>query len=134
LIIVKNIETGNFGAFAVCDIPFNTHIGSYNGDTIPLKLVLVEHLQECKRNGIYYMNALQTGKSYIDVTFIGNETKYLNNNDEVITICLTAQDPNCVVFSEMINGKRCINFYTTKQVKKLEELTFEYLTDKGSDN
>jgi SET domain-containing protein len=133
LIIVKKIEKGNFGSFAARDIPFNTHIGTYMGDTIPSKLGLDEHLQECKSNGIFDMNALQTGKSFIDATFIGNETKYLNNNDEVFTYFLTYQDPNCIVFSEMINGKRSINFYTTREVKKGEELTFDYLTDKGSD-
>jgi SET domain-containing protein len=86
-----------------------------------------------QKNGILDMNALQTGKSFIDATFVGNETKYLNNNDEVITYFLTYQDPNCIVFSEMINGKRRINFYTTREVKKGEELTFDYSPDKGSD-
>jgi hypothetical protein len=49
LIAVKKIEMGNFGAFAARDIPFNTHIGTYIGETIPSKMVLGEHLQECKK-------------------------------------------------------------------------------------
>ena len=62
---------------------------------------------------------------FIDATFVGNRTKFVNHHDT----------PNSHAVPHRYNGERRICFITCKRVEKDEELTFDYgkkfFTDKG---
>ncbi|GIU69958.1 MAG: hypothetical protein KatS3mg002_1194 [Candidatus Woesearchaeota archaeon] len=115
---IRKSEIHNKGAYAIKDIPKGTIIAIYKGEKITKEESekrANERLKKHKENqqGVAAVYIFELNENYdIDGDVPDNDAKYINHS------C----DPNCEV--DIVNDE--IIIYTIKDVKKGEELTFNY--------
>lgn len=114
----KSIVAG-FGLFAKDDIVSDIFVIEYTGE-------VVSHVEAERRGAFYdykklsYLFDLNTEKGStfqtVDATRIGNESRFINHS---VT-------PNLKARNMMVNGIIRIGFFSSRKIRKGEELFFDY--------
>jgi SET domain-containing protein len=87
---VKKISEDNYGVFATCDMPEKTCLGKYTGEIIESKADYERRNRQLQWDGILDRNFVRLhGLRYLDATFVGNRTKFLNHDAKVLLFFLT---------------------------------------------
>ncbi|ORZ31119.1 hypothetical protein BCR44DRAFT_1392906, partial [Catenaria anguillulae PL171] len=105
-----------FGIRSLADLAPNTFVLEYVGDVITRKRFLRRAkqyaLEGCKH---FYFMALQ-GDQLIDAQKRGGLARFINHSCR----------PNCATQKWVVGGKLRIGLFTTRSVKRGQELTFDY--------
>ena len=112
---VKKAGKKGWGLYAEEDILAGKFVHEYIGELINEK----EHKRRMKNEymGRKKFYVLSTDKKeYIDATAKGNTARFMNHS------C----DPNLKTEKWSVLGERCIGFFAIRDIKKGEELTFDY--------
>lgn len=113
IVKLKNDKKG-YGLIANENIKKNEFIIEYIGEVINEECY-IKRTQKYKNNNNKYIIELQNG-FYIDATVKGNEARFINHSCNPNTIC-----------KKMIhNNDTVITFYCHRDIKKNEEITFNY--------
>ncbi|THV00713.1 SET domain-containing protein [Dendrothele bispora CBS 962.96] len=116
-----------FGAFTTTSIPEGTCIGEYTGEIHRFSGDILSQALSTSREvlnnfrELNYMFSLEKTKHeevLVDAAAVGNETRYLNHNDE--------KRSNCEARHCLVNGERRISFITTKKIAARKELFINY--------
>ncbi|GAA5862063.1 hypothetical protein JCM3774_006157 [Rhodotorula dairenensis] len=117
--IVKTEKKG-FGVRAGADIPAETFVYEYVGEVIgpaPFQRKMKEYANEGIKH--FYFMALDK-EVFIDATKKGGKGRFLNHS------C----NPNCYVAKWTVGRKMRMGIFTKRDIKKDEELTFNYNVDR----
>ncbi|GAA5990320.1 hypothetical protein JCM10908_007315 [Rhodotorula pacifica] len=117
--IVKTEKKG-FGVRAGADIPAETFVYEYVGEVIgpaPFQRKMKEYANEGIKH--FYFMALDK-EVFIDATKKGGKGRFLNHS------C----NPNCYVAKWTVGRKMRMGIFTKRNIKKDEELTFNYNVDR----
>uniref|UniRef100_A0AAF5HXP0 [histone H3]-lysine(4) N-trimethyltransferase n=1 Tax=Strongyloides stercoralis TaxID=6248 RepID=A0AAF5HXP0_STRER len=114
-----------FGLIANVDIPENTYIIEYTGEQIRYEIANIREKKYIKSGlGVYFF---QIDSDYVvDATFYGSCSRYMNHSCEA----------NCIAHIIFINEKKKIIMISSRDIKKGEELVYDYKFEKeeGSKN
>lgn len=105
-----------FGVFAEQDFESHTYIGEYTGDVRSLSRWRPDSNAYC----LQYPTRFFSWKYFIiDAFKMGNETRFINHSSE----------PNLELSCLVDRGLCHLVFFTNQQIKKSDELTFDYGPD-----
>uniref|UniRef100_A0A0N5BNV5 [histone H3]-lysine(4) N-trimethyltransferase n=1 Tax=Strongyloides papillosus TaxID=174720 RepID=A0A0N5BNV5_STREA len=114
-----------FGLVANVDIPENTYIIEYTGEQIRYEIANIREKKYTQSGlGVYFF---QIDSDYVvDATFYGSCSRYMNHSCEA----------NCIAHIIDINEKKKIIMISSRDIKKGEELVYDYKFEKeeGSDS
>uniref|UniRef100_A0A0N4ZT98 [histone H3]-lysine(4) N-trimethyltransferase n=1 Tax=Parastrongyloides trichosuri TaxID=131310 RepID=A0A0N4ZT98_PARTI len=114
-----------FGLVANVDIPENTYIIEYTGEQIRYEVANIREKKYAEQGlGIYFF---QIDDDYVvDATFCGSCSRYMNHSCEA----------NCMAHIIYINEKKKIVMVSSRDIKKGEELMYDYKFDRedGTEN
>jgi SET domain-containing protein len=106
-----------YGLFALEDIPNDTFIIEYTGEIIENEDLINRQIQN--EDIFFYVYALTTDIS-IDSLYIGNKSRYINESEN---------EPNVITKIIQIDGFYKILIYSSRYIKKGEELFLNYETE-----
>ncbi|BGP58042.1 hypothetical protein JCM8202_001719 [Rhodotorula sphaerocarpa] len=117
--IVKTEKKG-FGVRAGADIPADSFVYEYVGDVIG-QAVFERKIKKYAQEGIKHFYFMALDKDvFIDATKEGGKGRFLNHS------C----NPNCIVAKWTVGRKMRMGIFTKRDIKKDEELTFNYNVDR----
>ncbi|KAF9486124.1 SET domain-containing protein [Pholiota conissans] len=113
---IRKSEYG-LGAFANANIREGTCIGEYVGEVTEANRPLTQLQQHVGLNYTFELVLDLKGKDImVDSWNLGNETRYLNHNNEA----------NCSAHTKFVNGTHMIALFAGRDIKAGEELTLDY--------
>lgn len=115
LFTVRNSKIHGKGAFALTDIRRGTRLIEYVGRRIPESLADEVYAEEDGKPSHTFLFALDNG-DVIDATVGGNSSRWINHS------C----SPNCEAEGKMIKGKEHIFIKAIRNIKKGDELAYDY--------
>ncbi|CEF63173.1 Histone-lysine N-methyltransferase 2D [Strongyloides ratti] len=114
-----------FGLVANVDIPENTYIIEYTGEQIRYEIANIREKKYIENGlGVYFF---QIDNDYVvDATFYGSCSRYMNHSCEA----------NCIAHIIYINEKKKIIMISSRDIRKGEELVYDYKFEReeGSKN
>ncbi|KAI0069748.1 SET domain-containing protein [Panus rudis PR-1116 ss-1] len=112
------VQSGSYGlgVFALQDIKEHTFIGEYTAE-IFAHTDMTRDLP-ARHTGLNYSFTLSSCE-ILDAIAVGNETRYMNHSNEIGEMNVDAR-------TRLVNGIHRIAFFSMKDIKKGEELLFDY--------
>lgn len=93
-----------------------TFVMEYVGELLGYEEFVRRTRQYAKKGEVHHYFMALNGEEVIDATLKGGVSRFINHS------C----DPNCETQKWTVNGELRVGFFTRKEIKKGEELTFDY--------
>lgn len=113
---VFDTKIKGFGIRANQDIPAETFIIEYVGEVLDNKLFEKRAKKYSENKNIHYYFMALKSNAIIDATKKGNISRFINHS------C----DPNAETQKWTVNGELRVGFFSRKDIKQGEEITFDY--------